>query len=153
MLKEIERLKNIALNDDGEKSVNSIEELIRISNSISEILIDVLVKSKDKFTTSEKISTHFENYISKLESFLEFGNKDLSFYSASLIVHYKINNNSAEQILLNTVLYGELEKAYTATTLLSRFDSIKLRPVILTRLKESSLTNEARIFFESWLKD
>lgn len=72
--------------------------------------------------------------------------KDLSFWAASLIVHYGLDHPKAKKIMTDAILSGPLDKAYIAATLLCRMKYPYAKPAILQRLKDTTLTKEGRVF-------
>ena len=130
---DLEFFKNKILNSSLEDSVTDIEELIITSNQISDIFLECLKRRNERFVISEKLSLHFFSYVEKLNTFLDSSDSDLNFWAATLIMNYNLNNVRAEQILLDIISYGPLEKATIATTILCRIKNTKVSGAITTR--------------------
>ena len=151
MSTDLDFFKNKILNSSLEDSVTDIEELIIISNQISDIFLECLERRNERFVISEKLSRHFFSYVEKLNTFLDSSDSDLNFWAATLIMNYNLNNVRAEQILLDIISYGPLEKATIATTILFRIKNTKVSGAITTRLKDHSINEEMKEFFSEKL--
>jgi hypothetical protein len=153
MDENIDALKRKAVSRDLEESVEGIEHLVKVGDKITDTLLESLAISENRFVTTERISLFFHTYIIRLKEILSNTDKDLSFWAASLIIHYNINDNSAERILLDAVLYDTLDKAYIATTILCRVRNPQVLKAISERIKDVTLTNEAKQFFTEKAND
>jgi hypothetical protein len=145
--------RNKILNCSLEDSVKGIEELIIISNQISDIFLECLKTRAEHFVITEKISPFLYSYLGNLKSLVKTNDPDLSFWAATLIMSYNINDIEAEKNLLNTISSGPIEKATIATTILSRIGNVKVSHAISVRLSDKFLSEEFRGFFLEKLND
>ena len=143
----IDILKEGAYSKSKEESIRAIEELVTIVNKIGDIFLETLKGNDDRFIITEKISLAYASYLDKIRRFIHGSDKELSFWAATLILNYQIMDPTAEKILLDSVLLGELDKAYIATTILCRVKNSKIKQVISQRLKDISLSKQAVDFF------
>ncbi len=150
-MKDIQRYTEKALSSELADTVEGIDGLIEIVDKITDTAIQVLSTTSEHFLVTERMSMFFSKYINKLNSNLQSTDAELRFYSASLIVHYQISNDLAEQILLSEAAKGILDKAYTATIILCRVKNKNIGQIVKERLKDSSLTKMARDFFKDHL--
>lgn len=153
MIEHLASLKQKALSGNIEESIEGIDQLVKLENEITNALLKSLERSKDRFVTTERISQAFINHLSKLKEYLGNADADISFWAATLIVHYEVNSSIAENILLNTVRHGELSNATIATTILCRVKNIKVKDVIVERLKYPALGDKIERFFKEKLAD
>ena len=151
MIEHLASLKQKALSGDIEESIEGIDQLLKLENEITNALLKSLEKSTDRFITTERISQAFINHLSKLKKYLENADADISFWAATLIIHYEVNNSIAENILLNTVRHGELSNASVATTILCRVKNLKIKDAIVERLKHPALDDKTERFFKEKL--
>lgn len=150
---DISSLKLKVLSNEMEDSVRGIDESINLVGQISELLIEGISQSKDRFITTERISLLFNNYLEKLRSLVKGNDSDLGFWAASLIMHYNLPDNTAENILLNAIRFGDIEKADVATVILCRNRNQKVVYAIIDRLKDSSLSKKSKDFFIEKIND
>lgn len=73
-------------------------------------------------------------------------------WAASLIVHYGMRDNFAEEFIASTILSSDLDKAYAATTILCRRNSEYARAVILKKMQDKSLSKQEKNLFEEKLQ-
>ena len=153
MKNNIAILKQMALSRNVEESIQGIEHLVNLVNEILESILKSLELSNDRFVIVEKISPIFDDYIMELKKKVAGRDKDLGFWAAALIAHYGIQYHEAEKKLTDEILFGTLSNAYTATTILCRQRNLNVKSVILERLKDSTLSEESRAFFEEKLQE
>lgn len=153
MEENMNSLREMVLSKNLEESVQGIERLVKVADNIADILIEAIKVSNDRFISSERVSLLFYNYLSKLKSCINSDDKDLRFWAASLIVHYNVKDNIAEKILLDAIRHDVLDKAYPATNILFRVKNSYVKSAILERLKDNSLTNQAKEFFKTKLQE
>ena len=85
------------------------------------------------------MSLAFDNYISRLNSHLDDNLSEMQFCVASLLVHHKMNNIKAENILLDAVERGDPDHAQVATTILCRVKVKRVKIAITHRLKNAAM--------------
>ncbi len=146
-------LKQMASSKNLGESTEAVDRLVKTVDEVTDILIEALKSSNDRFIISDRASLFFSNYVNKLKQCLNDPDTDLSFWAATLIVHCGLNDNKAEKLLADSILSPDLNKAYSATTILCRNKSLYLKPAILERMKDSSLTNQAKEFFKAKLEE
>ena len=148
---DLNLLKERILDKSLEDSAKGIDEIIIFSNEISDIFLECLKRSNSRFIISEKLSLYFFSYVEKLNTYLTSSDPDLTFWSATLIMNYNLNNVRAEQILLDIISYGPFEKASVATTILCRIKNPRVSEAITTRLKDPSINDQMKKFFSEKL--
>lgn len=146
-------LKQMALSGNPTQAVDALDQLVKNVDEITEIFIEALKKSNDRFIISERASLLFSNYVNSLRQCLNDPDKDLSFWAATLIVHYGLNDDYAENVLADSILTSDLSKAYSAATILCRMKSKYVKEAILERMKDRFLTYEAKEFFKEKLDE
>jgi hypothetical protein len=151
MLKDTEKIKEEAFSQNIERSTSALDLILSDIDTLSLILFESFAKTNNHFQIAEKISQAFQIYIEKIESCLSGDDKELSFWAATLIVHYRIKNELAENILLQQVISGSPEKAYTATTILCRTKVAGVGRAITERLSVAQLDISMKAFLEEKL--
>jgi hypothetical protein len=153
MLKDIDKIREDALNQNIEISIGALDLLLKDIDTLSDVLFDFLTNASDHFLIAERISLAFTSYIEKLESCLTGNDSELSYWAATLIVHYRVKNNQAEKILLEQVVNGNSEKAQIATTILCRNSVPGVESAIIERLSLVPLDISMKSFLEEKLSD
>ena len=154
MLENLDKIKQDLKSSDLEISIRAIESIVANIDSLTELLLDSFEHNNDHFVTTERMSLAFDTYIKKLNAYLNGDNKELQFWAATLIVHYSINNQQAEIILLKEAKNGASEKTYVATTILCRIKNDRILETISERLKTGDFpNNKMRNFFLEKLSD
>lgn len=151
MEESIDKLSLMTLSKKREEVILGLEGLLKVSDKISDAIIQAVKSNDDKFIISERISLYFSNFLNKLKILLSGNDRDLSFWAATLLVHYGINDAHAEKVLLDAVLLSDLEKAFTATTILYRTKNSQLKTIISKRLEDPNLAAEYIPFFKEKL--
>ncbi len=127
-------------------------EGIKLSSNVIDEIVDsslALFKNEkvDKLLLSENISVFFDYYFIELQKLLNSNDNELRFWAASLIIHHNILNEEAEQLLIKTIIHGEIEKAQIATTILTRNKRFMVNDAIKERIKSDKGMNQASISF------
>ena len=150
---DINVLKQRVLSDKIEDSIQGIDQSINIVSQISDILLEGITQSKDRLITTERISLLFDNYLKRLRGLMKGSDNDLSFWAASLLIHYNLPDFEAENILLNSIRFGELDKLNVAIVILCRNRNQKVVHVINERLNDIYLPEKTRSFLIQHLND
>lgn len=150
---DINVLKQKVLSDNIEDSTQGIDQSISIVSQISDILLEGIAHSKDRFVTTERISLLFDNYLKRLRDLLKGSDNDLSFWAASLLIHYNLPDFEAENILLDSIRFGKLDKLDVAVVILCRNKNQKVVYAIRDRLDDISLPEQTRSLLIQHLND
>jgi hypothetical protein len=153
MEKSINYWKQKSLSKDLNETVVAIDQLVKVVIKSMDALVDSLDYTQDKLIIAERMSLAFDNYITRLNSHLDDKSGEMKFSSAALLVHYKINNITAENILLDAVEHGDPDHAQVATTILCRVKIKRVKSAIFNRLKSIEMDEKNRNFFNEKLQD
>jgi hypothetical protein len=146
-------LKQKVLSSNMEDSIQGIDQSISIVDKISEILIESINQSTDRFITTERISLLFDSYLRRLRNTMTSPDRDLSFWAASLLMHYNLDDGDAEKILLDSIKFGDSEKISVATVILCRNKNPKVVNAIQERLNDKFISEKIRSFLTEKLND
>ncbi|MBO9202148.1 MULTISPECIES: hypothetical protein [Niastella] len=153
-MKDLKELKDIVVNKPLEQSVVTIDQTMSFVNEVSDILLQGLDASEDRFIYTERISVFFGRYLEKLKSLLEGKDLDLAFWAASLLIHYKINDSLAESVLLDAIEFSDNDDhVSTATVILCRNRNQKVIEVINKRLNSKNPEKKMRDYFIEKIND
>jgi len=150
---DISSLRSQILSEDLEVKMDGIVKAISLNDEIGDLLIENLNASDNRFVVTEKTSMFFWSFLQKLKGLLSSTDRDLSFWAASLIVHYEIKNATAEEIMFDAVEKGEEDHACIASTILFRTKNSKLKHLVVSRLNNKSTIAKEKEFFLEKLED
>jgi hypothetical protein len=141
-------LKDKIVNKPLAEAVLTIDQTIRAVDEVSDIILQGLEITDDRFFYTERISLFFGKYLEKLKNLLEGKDVDLAFWAASLLMHYKTNDTLAERILLDAIeLSDNNDHANTATIILCRNRNPKVIEAISKRLDSKNLEKKIRDYY------
>jgi hypothetical protein len=150
---DVSELKDKIVNNPLEKSVLAIGQAIHIVDEVSDIILQGLETTDDRFIYTEQISLFFDKYLKKLRNLLDGKDPDLAFWAASLLMHYKLNDILAEKILLEAIELGDDDsKASVATVILCRNRNQKVAEAITKRLNNKNPDKKMRDYFNEYLE-
>lgn len=139
--------------DKLEDNIGGIDIAVSVVSSLSVMALRLLEKNNiEKDLIADRLSLLFQDYLQKLIEMTKNNDPDISFWSSSLIVHYRINHQEATYILTEAVKNGESEKAYMAATILTRVRDSSLIYAINERFKKKKdMDDKERQYFEEKL--
>lgn len=153
-MNDVKELKDKIVNKPLAQSVLTIDQTISVVDEVSDIILQGLETTDDRFIYTERISLFFGKYLEKLKSLLEGKDMDLSFWAASLLMHYNVNNTLAERILLDAIeLSDNDDHASVATVVLCRNKNQKVIEAITKRLNSKNPEKKMRDYFIEKIND
>lgn len=120
-MNELKIIQEKCLSNNTEICIEGLKLASDIVNQITNMSLGLINnKQLDTLFIVENIANIFNDFFYSLVKMLNSENKDLRFWSATLLIHFSLENDEAEKIMLDVIKCGDREKGELAATILKR---------------------------------